>query len=361
DSVEVTELGKKMLNIVSIGQRGRVNNYISGGDTKSINGMIFSFNNPIDGSVQLTERNNNLYIDLPVEGQYMSMLGQQKGVVTDSLLLARQSGTIKAKESTMLNHRTLYGVNGVNFIIPNSIFKGKRVYYKGDKTEPMDKNLLDVVQIELESGNIKDTLFIKGGKGVTGYSETTQINGLNVSIGFGSKILSTDFSIRCDDFILDRYPGSNNPSSYESKITIIDSGPEKQHHIYMNNVMDYRGYRFFQASYFPDESGTILSVNADKWGTNITYFGYFLLFTGMFFTLFWKGTHFWKLNSSLKEIYRKSLILVPLLLFFGLGFGIDLSFAQNSNPKIKDSTAFSQQEIEPYAQFARPDEVGSNR
>src|SRR5690606_31674875 len=222
DSVEITERGKKMLNIVTIGQSGKVNNYISDGDTKSINGMIFSFNNPIDGSVQLTERNNNLYIDLPIEGQYMSMLGQQKGVVTDSLLLARQSGIIKANKSTILNHRTLYSLNGVNFIIPSSIFKGKRVYYSGDKTEPMDKNLLDVVQLEVESGNIKDTLFIKGGKGVTGYSETTQINGLVVSIGCGSKILFSDFSIRCDDFIVDRYPSSNNLSSYEIRITNIN-------------------------------------------------------------------------------------------------------------------------------------------
>src|SRR5690606_33345303 len=214
DSVEVTELGKKMLNIVSIGQRGRVNNYISGGDTKSINGMIFSFNNPIDGSVQLTERNNNLYIDLPIEGQYMSMLGQQKGVVTDSLLLARQSGIIKANKSTILNHRTLYSLNGVNFIIPSSIFKGKRVYYSGDKTEPMDKNLLDVVQLEVESGNIKDTLFIKGGKGVTGDRQTRQVHGLKVFFRSDLKILYKDFSIRCDHFLVHRYPGYNNPPSY---------------------------------------------------------------------------------------------------------------------------------------------------
>src|SRR5690606_39571587 len=132
-------------------------------------------------------------------------------------------------------------------------------------------------------------------------------------LGFGSKILYTDFYLRCDDFLLDRYPGSNNPSSYESRITIIDGEQEKQHHIYMNNVMDYRGYRFFQASYFPDESGTILSVNADKWGTNITYFGYFLLFIGMFFTLFWKGTHFWKLNNSLKKLNAKPFLLFSIL------------------------------------------------
>ena len=45
----------------------------------------------------------------------------------------------------------------------------------------------------------------------------------------------------------------------------------------MNNVLNYKGYRFFQSSYDKDEKGTILSVNFDWWGTLITYIGYFLL------------------------------------------------------------------------------------
>jgi cytochrome c-type biogenesis protein CcsB len=360
DSVQTTESGKKMLDIVSIGQGGRLNNYIPEGEIKNIDGTMFSFNNPVQGAVQLMEKDGLLMIAFPNDGQYMSMEGQQMGVVTDSALLAQHSGNIKANESAPLNHRALYTINNTNFIIPKNAFKGKIVYYNGDKNNPMDKNLLGAIQLEVNSGNESDTLLIKGGKGVTGFNKTVRINGLNVSLGFGSKILYTYFSLRCDDFLLDRYPGSNNPSSYESKITVIDGGTEKQHHIYMNNVMDYRGYRFFQASYFPDETGTILSVNADRWGTNVTYFGYFLLFTGMFFTLFWKGTHFWKLNDALKKMHTKSLILLPFLLLLGMGLGINPCFAQNSTVKT-DRATFSQQEPGPDAQFAKLNELGSNR
>ncbi|HTO14950.1 MAG TPA: cytochrome c biogenesis protein CcsA [Edaphocola sp.] len=353
DSLQITASGKKMLNIVTVGEEGRVNNYIPDGELKNIDGMLFSYNNPVQGAVQLIEKDDDILITMPNDGKFMSMQGQQTGVVTDTALLAQQSGKIIANETNDLNNRTLYTINGINFIIPKSAFKGKVVYYNGDKNNPMDKNLLAAIQLEMSSGSEKDTLMIKGGKGVTGFSKTVHINGLNVSLGFGSKILYTSFSLRCDDFLLDRYPGSNNPSSYESKITIIDKGKEEQHHIYMNNVMDYSGYRFFQASYFPDESGTILSVNADRWGTNITYLGYFLLFSGMFFTLFWKGTHFWKLNNSLKEMHKKSFIFIPFLCF--LSFGVNSSYAQN-NPNIS-----KMQKIGPNAQFARPNELGSNR
>ena len=360
DSVQTTELGKKLLDIVSIGEGGRENNYIPDGDVKNIDGTLFSFNRPVQGAVQLMEKDGIIMIASPTDGQFMSMEGQQMGIVTDSALLAKHSGNIKANEPDTLNHRALYTINNANFIIPKSAFKGKIVYYTGDKNNPMDKNLLGAIQVELNSGNESDTLLIKGGKGVTGFNKTVRINGLNVSLGFGSKILYTDFSLRCDDFLLDRYPGSNNPSSYESKITVIYNGTEKQHHIYMNNVMDYRGYRFFQASYFPDESGTILSVNADRWGTNVTYLGYFLLFTGMFFTLFWKGTHFWKLNNSLKQMHAKKLILIPFLLLLGAGLG-NPCLAQNSTDNAIDVSTPTQPEPGPDAQFAKPGELGSNR
>ncbi|MEO9021842.1 MAG: cytochrome c biogenesis protein ResB, partial [Ginsengibacter sp.] len=361
DSVQRTESGKKLLNIVSVGEGGRENNYIPEGEIKNIDGTEFSFNNPVQGAVQLIEKDGIIMITLPVDGQFMSMEGQQMGVVIDSSLLTRNSGNIKANESATLNHRTLYTINNTNFIIPNNAFNGKIVYYNGDKNNPMDKNLLGAIQLELNSGNEKDTVLIQGGKGITEFSKTVRVNGLNVSLGFGSKILHTDFALRCDDFLLDRYPGSNNPSSYESKITVIDKGVEKQHHIYMNNVMDYSGYRFFQASYFPDESGTILSVNADRWGTNVTYFGYFLLFAGMFFTLFWKGTNFWKLNDTLKKMHKKNLILFPFLLLLGMGTGINSSFAQNNTVSTEGSTTILKNEPRPNAMFAKAGELGSTR
>ena len=62
--------------------------------------------------------------------------------------------------------------------------------------------------------------------------------------------------------------------------------------IYMNNILDHRGYKFFQASFDPDEKGTILSVNHDYWGTWFTYLGYYLLYFGLMAILFSK-MHAW--------------------------------------------------------------------
>ena len=59
------------------------------------------------------------------------------------------------------------------------------------------------------------------------------------------------------------------------KISIFGEMSNKQtnfdYDIYMNHILNHSGYRFFQASFDPDEKGTVLSVNHDYFGTLITY------------------------------------------------------------------------------------------
>ena len=43
-------------------------------------------------------------------------------------------------------------------------------------------------------------------------------------------------------------------------------GTEIKYDIYMNHILKYRGFRFYQSSYDNDELGTILSVNHDPAG-----------------------------------------------------------------------------------------------
>src|SRR5690606_21489365 len=119
-----------------------------------------SFNRNLPGSIQLFEEDGVLKLKSPFNGQYMTMTGQQVGMVTDSALLAEQSGKIILDSVQNINYRTLYTVNNSNFIIPKPAFRGELVYYKGDKTNPMDKELPAAIMVELSSGAEKDTLTI---------------------------------------------------------------------------------------------------------------------------------------------------------------------------------------------------------
>lgn len=156
---------------------------------------------------------------------------------------------------------------------------------------------------------------------------------------WGSKAHTLPFSIYLQDFVLDRYPGSNAPSSYASFVQVQDPQDQSTHDavIFMNNVLDYGGYRFFQSSYFPDESGTILSVNNDP-GKIPTYVGYGLLIIGCIWLLFDKNGRFMSLARFVRS---KSFVA---LVAFGMVCALpQLSYADQTT---EDFTPPTQEEVQ---------------
>lgn len=122
------------------------------------------------------------------------------------------------------------------------------------------------------------------------------------------------FTIELVKFTLTRYPGSASPSSYESELLVHVDGKTRHERVFMNNVLDVKGYRLFQASYDPDEQGTVLSVNRDVAGRNITYTGYLFLVIGLILSLLGKNTRFMTLSRRLKELRSAATIVVLLVL-----------------------------------------------
>ncbi len=113
------------------------------------------------------------------------------------------------------------------------------------------------------------------------------------------------FTLTLDDFVLERYPGSQSPSSYESFLRVTHGTESRVEHIYMNRVLDLEGYRIFQASYDPDEKGSVLTISYDPWGTGITYLGYLLLSLGFIILLFEKNSYFSRRGRGLGELHKK--------------------------------------------------------
>jgi cytochrome c-type biogenesis protein CcsB len=122
---------------------------------------------------------------------------------------------------------------------------------------------------------------------------------------------------------MERYPGTNSASSYASEVTLIDQREnlQEEHRIYMNHILDYGGYRFFQSSYDQDEGGTVLSVNHDFWGTWISYIGYAILTLGMIFTLLGRKSRFYDLSKNLRGLRSKAKATPAYILFACLMFG----------------------------------------
>ncbi|MGY8921272.1 MAG: cytochrome C biogenesis protein, partial [Flavobacteriales bacterium] len=121
-----------------------------------------------------------------------------------------------------------------------------------------------------------------------------------------------------NDFIAEKYPGTEKSyKSFKSKVTVNSAdGTFQEEEIFMNNVLDKEGFRFFQSGFQPDEKGTILAVNHDMWGTWITYIGYFLLYFGLMAILFDRNSRFGNLKKYLEKIKKKKKLLACLAMLF---------------------------------------------
>ncbi|MDR0758144.1 MAG: cytochrome c biogenesis protein ResB, partial [Tannerella sp.] len=149
------------------------------------------------------------------------------------------------------------------------------------------------------------------GEGILHLREGEISDRMRVHTSRGESVHILPFQVELVKFTLKRYPGSTSPSSYESELLVHVDGATQKALVYMNNTLDVKGYRFFQASFDSDEKGTVLSVNKDVAGRNVTYTGYLLLFAGGILCLAGKNGRI----GTLIGLLRKSKAVVVALLF----------------------------------------------
>ena len=137
-----------------------------------------------------------------------------------------------------------------------------------------------------------------GKEGILHLREGESSNRVTIQTNRGQSVLTLPFEVELVKFTLTRYPGSMSPSSYESEVLVHNDGTTTKERVFMNNVLDVKGYRFYQASYDTDEKGTILSVNKDVAGRRVTYAGYFLLLIGCIGSMIGK-------NGRVRVLYRQ--------------------------------------------------------
>lgn len=175
------------------------------------------------------------------------------------------------------------------------------------------------------------TTFLFGKEGTVHIREGSKTDEMIVRTDAGVDVEKLPFVLELTEFRLNRYPGSASSSSYESDLLVHVEGKVQEAKVFMNNVLDVKGYRFFQASYDQDEKGTILSVNQDVAGRTITYIGYFFLFCGFILGFITKNSRFRQLGRRLKKLREES---KHLAFVFALLFVTAAAQGQTATPNV---------------------------
>jgi len=312
ETLEADEKGEPGFDVFVMNQSSNGQDIIlTAGESNESNGTRFAFaDTTVKADIHFTMDGEQLFMQANTPVNKMGMMESTEATVPANTLLAAQE-------------RTIYKTGNLVFVLKKFLTHSKKSLTQftpdmnkmGVKMQPKNAIIFNV-----SDGTTSKKINVLTAENEVSNPGTCLLNEVKVSIEYGNLPQKLPFSITLRDFQLDRYPGSNSPSSYASEITLTDKETKTAtpFRIYMNNILNYRGYRFFQSSYDNDEQGTILSVNHDYWGTLVTYVGYLLMLIGMVLTLFNKNSRFHtviKLSNNLQQKRKaaKTLLLVGLL------------------------------------------------
>lgn len=304
--------GDSYLKLVESSNGGRHDHYLKYGTSQLIHNILVGYENPGNNTIDIFTENDELKIQSNQEGTFYRMSDQYNGVISKD----------SVQELQLLS---LHNLAGLSFVIPSPSIKGTYKTVKGIREE----NSLDKLTFNLTVGEETKQMVIYGGQYNMENPTQIAVGNLNFRVNYGAKQIKIPFHIKLRDFQLENYPGSQSPMSYASEVTVIDPKESFDFRIYMNNILNYKGYKFFQSSYniTPEYEETRLSVNHDYWGTTITYFGYFMLFLGLILIpIVGKNTRFSDLRKRLNKLKSKKAALTIALLF-----AISTGFSQHQH------------------------------
>ncbi len=271
------------------------------GETESVEGVSIAFESADSADIEISLR----------EGIFFMEAGSEVSAVT---MMEKQALTYPAGEAVPFRDRTLYSAAGIEIVAVSLTRSG---VIKPVAVDPASRSTGEnALLFHLAGNGATGTLTLWDNSNDMQVSDSLIINGKSVKFSYGSPSVKLPFSLTLTDFILDRYPGSNSPSGYRSKVMLndVEGGVEMPFEIFMNNILKYRGYRFYQSSYDPDEKGTILSVNHDQAGMLVTYTGYALLFFFILLSLLNRKSVFHTIRATTwSSVLRKGAVLALFL------------------------------------------------
>ena len=295
--------------IITKDMRSRQSITLKKGDLKNIEGITIGF----DSSVP---------VDLNISVDSVSFFVSSKHELGEMNMMTHEVATATPGIPVTLHKMKVVTINDIKIIPWEMSFSG---IVKAVAVDTKEQNTGQNASIfNIYNGQVSETICLWDRGEEYGTSAYCILGGNKISVNYGPKPTTLPFSLKLNDFILERYPGSNSPSGYKSDVVLIDreGNVKKPFMIYMNNILKYKGYRFYQSSFDQDEKGTVLSVNRDKAGMLVTYAGYMLLFLFIILSLFSKKSLFHNITAGYWQSNIRKTATVLVLMYVLSGFSV---------------------------------------
>jgi cytochrome c-type biogenesis protein CcsB len=300
-----SEDGVPTIGFILAGRTFRGFTYIQKGEVKQLGDLRISFLDSIsDSDINFSMQQDSFYMESNV---VMTMSDMDNN---------KESSFVKGKQP--LGTGKLYQAKRTNLVVKET-FNSANI-----GTTPVNsktnQNSIPALVFNIKTDNEEQQIAVQESQEFQNKETSVKFGNTVLHFAYGYNVIELPFEIYLKDFEIERYPGSMSPSSFSSHVTVYQEGQEPHpYHIYMNNILQMGGYRFYQSSYDKDEKGTVLSVNHDGLGTTITYVGYFFLILGLLWSIVSKGSY---MKNTRKKLNNAA---SAILLFIFVGLASTLS------------------------------------
>lgn len=123
--------------------------------------------------------------------------------------------------------------------------------------------------------------------------QTFEYMGKSFAIALRFKRTYFPFSLALEKFSFDKYPGTEIPRNFSSSIRVINPAKSENRPvlIYMNHPLRYGGYTFYQASFSPNQTESMLQVVRNP-GFMLPYISLLIIGGGLLFQSLFHLTRF---------------------------------------------------------------------
>ena len=232
ETISPADDGEPIISLLTAGdQMQRIDFLMKTGNRRVVNDVSMGFNSKENADIKFSLQNGSLYF-------------VANGTVRISDMTEGEMELTEPGASIKVDTKKVYTLGNLNFAVKQFISKGKTelVYQKPQRGMALPNAMKTLVTV----GDVSKEVVVYGNTGQIGQPAIVQINGIDIEISYGSKRIDLPFSLYLDDFQLERYPGSNSPSSFASEVVLKDGSLEQPYRIFMNNILKYKGYRFSQ-------------------------------------------------------------------------------------------------------------------
>ena len=180
---------------------------LTSGEIRTSNGLTFGFDSNQPADVNITIDSGKFFIQSDHELSAMSMM-------THAETPAEKGKHFEMKTMQIL---TLGEVK----IVPQQMSLAGVLRAVPVKPEEQTTGLNAFI-FHLISGKKSASVYLWDREGEPASPASFELDGNTVDLNYGAKETTLPFSVKLNDFILERYPGSSSPSGYKSDVVILD-------------------------------------------------------------------------------------------------------------------------------------------